>query len=260
MAWLVEEQPSQAELAKQFLMRIQQSNILKIPGAHDGLTARLAKRAGFEALYLSGAAYTASRSLPDLGLVYSNEVAERAADLVRASGLPVLVDIDTGYGGVLNVARTAKEMVEARVAAIQIEDQLMPKKCGHLNGKKLVEASEMVEKIRMLKRVAPGLVVVARSDAKSVEGLDALIHRVNLYIEAGADAVFPEALTSVRVAAKAIERVFEAISQEGTQKSFLSSMQSREELYETIGYFDYEELDEQIAKTILDPSMLSDNE
>lgn len=307
VAWLVEEQPSQAELAKQFLMRIQQSNILKIPGAHDGLTARLAKRAGFEALYLSGAAYTASRSLPDLGMVYSNEVAERAADLVRASGLPVLVDIDTGYGGVLNVARTAKEMVEARVAAIQIEDQLMPKKCGHLNGKKLVEASEMVEKIRMLKRVAPGLVVVARSDAKSVEGLDALIHRVNLYIEAGADAVFPEALTSeqefryvaervpvpllanmtefgktpyysaaqfeswgyrmviypvtsVRVAAKAIERVFEAISQEGTQKSFLSSMQSREELYETIGYFDYEELDEQIAKTILDPSMLSDNE
>ncbi|AEJ42733.1 methylisocitrate lyase [Alicyclobacillus acidocaldarius] len=302
MAWLVEEQPSQEELAKRFLGRIQEPRILKIPGAHDGLTARIAKQAGFEAIYLSGAAYTASRGLPDLGIVYSNEVAERAADLVRASGLPVLVDIDTGYGGVLNVARTAKEMVEARVAAVQIEDQVMPKKCGHLNGKKLVEPSEMVEKIRMLKTVAPTLVVVARSDAKSVEGLEALVERANRYVAAGADAVFPEALTteeefryvaervrvpllanmtefgktpyytadqfeswgyrmviypvtSVRVAAKAIERVFEAIQREGTQKSFLSEMQSREELYQTIRYFDYEALDEHIAKTVLEDSM-----
>ncbi|MBF8377622.1 methylisocitrate lyase [Alicyclobacillus mali] len=302
MAWLVEEQPSQEELAKRFLERIRERRILKIPGAHDGLTARIAKQAGFEAIYLSGAAYTASRGLPDLGIVYSNEVAERAADLVRASGLPVLVDIDTGYGGVLNVARTAKEMVEARVAAVQIEDQVMPKKCGHLNGKKLVEPSEMVEKIRMLKTVAPTLVVVARSDAKSVEGLEALVERANRYVAAGADAVFPEALTteeefryvaervpvpllanmtefgktpyytadqfeswgyrmviypvtSVRVAAKAIERVFEAIQREGTQKSFLSEMQSREELYKTIRYFDYEALDEHIAKTVLEDSM-----
>ncbi|WP_067848874.1 methylisocitrate lyase [Alicyclobacillus mali (ex Roth et al. 2021)] len=302
MAWLVEEQPSQEELAKRFLERMRERRILKIPGAHDGLTARIAKQAGFEAIYLSGAAYTASRGLPDLGIVYSNEVAERAADLVRASGLPVLVDIDTGYGGVLNVARTAKEMVEARVAAVQIEDQVMPKKCGHLNGKKLVEPSEMVEKIRMLKTVAPTLVVVARSDAKSVEGLEALVERANRYVAAGADAVFPEALTteeefryvaervpvpllanmtefgktpyytadqfeswgyrmviypvtSVRVAAKAIERVFEAIQREGTQKSFLSEMQSREELYKTIRYFDYEALDEHIAKTVLEDSM-----
>jgi len=302
LAWLVEEQPSQEQLAKRFLERIQEPRILKIPGAHDGLTARIAKQAGFEAIYLSGAAYTASRGLPDLGIVYSNEVAERASDLVRASGLPVLVDIDTGYGGVLNVARTAKEMVEARVAAVQIEDQVMPKKCGHLNGKKLVEPSEMVEKIRMLKTVAPTLVVVARSDAKSVEGLEALVERANRYVEAGADAIFPEALTteeefryvaervrvpllanmtefgktpyytadqfeswgyrmviypvtSVRVAAKAIERVFEAIQREGTQKSFLSEMQSREELYKTIRYFDYEALDEHIAKTVLEDSM-----
>src|SRR5690606_22099557 len=126
----------------------------RMPGAHDGLAARIAKQTGFEALYLSGAAYTASRGLPDLGIVYSEEVVRRARDLIRASGLPLLVDIDTGYGGVLNVARTAREMVEAKVAAVQIEDQDLPKKCGHLNGKKLIPMEEMMQKIRTIKQVA----------------------------------------------------------------------------------------------------------
>lgn len=271
---------------------------MKIPGAHDGMSAKIAKDIGFQALYLSGAAYTASQSLPDLGLIYSNEMAQKSQELIRASDLPLLVDIDTGYGGVINVARAAREMVEAGVAAVQIEDQLLPKKCGHLNGKKLIDTEEMMQKIRIIREVAPTLIIVARTDAKSVEGLDKAAERANRYLESGADAIFPEALTSeddfryvssvidgpllanmtefgktpyfsgkdfqalgmdmviypvtsLRVAAKAYERVFSEIMEHGTQKRLLEDMQSREELYKTIKYYEYEELDEKVAKTIL---------
>lgn len=298
MSWLIEEEPDQQRLAAEFRQLVHSGPIIKIPGTHDGMAARIAKQAHFKAIYLSGAAYTASRGLPDLGLIYSNEVAERARELVRASGLPLLVDIDTGFGGILNVARTAKEMVEAKVAAVQIEDQEMPKKCGHLNGKKLISAEEMIQKIRTIKAVSPTLFIIARTDAKSVEGMNEAIHRAQQYLAAGADAIFPEALenqedfqrfskevkgpllanmtefgrtpyytaeqfeswgfhmviypvTSLRVAAKAYERVFEEISQTGTQKGSLSHMQTRNELYDTIRYYDYEALDGKIAKTIL---------
>lgn len=298
MSWLVEKERSQQDLAEQFRRFMTAPDILKLPGAHDGMAARIAKRVGFEALYLSGAAYTASRGLPDLGIVHSEEVAQRARDIVRATDLPLLVDVDTGFGGILNVARTAKEMVEAKVAAIQIEDQELPKKCGHLSGKKLVTVDEMVQKIRMVKEVAPTLIVVARTDAKGVDGIEAAIERAKQYAAAGADAIFPEALTdeaefrqvgeavhvpllanmtefgktpyytaeqfaewgysmviypvtSLRVAAKAYERVFSQIAEEGTQAASLDDMQTREELYETIRYFDYEELDGKIAKSVL---------
>jgi methylisocitrate lyase len=298
MAWLAEEELSQLELSQQFLERIQSSAILKIPGTHDGLSARIAKQTGFEALYLSGAAYTASRGLPDLGIVYSEEVARRARDLIRATQLPLLVDIDTGYGGVLNVARTAREMVEAKVAAVQIEDQELPKKCGHLNGKQLVSTEEMMQKIQTIKQVAPSLVVIARTDAKGVEGIEATVERAQKYIEAGADGIFPEALTtqeefeyvsrqvhapllanmtefgktpyftaeqfetwgyrmviypvtSLRVAALAVEKVFKEIFDKGTQIGCLEEMQTRKQLYELIRYYDYEALDAKMAKTIL---------
>src|SRR5690625_3259453 len=194
MAWIVEQQSSQATLAEQFQTLIKEKSILQIPGAHDAMAALVAKDAGFSALYLSGGAYTASKGLPDLGIVTSTEVADRARDLVRATNLPVLVDIDTGFGGVLNVARTAREMIEANVAAVQIEDQKLPKKCGHLNGKQLVTKEEMAQKIKAIKEVAPSLVVIARTDARAVEGLDAAIERSEAYIEAGADGIFPEAL------------------------------------------------------------------
>lgn len=298
MAWLIEKEPEQKQLAEQFLRLIQVTPIVRIPGTHDAMAARIATQFDFKAIYLSGAAYTASRGLPDLGLVYSNEVADRARDLVRASGLPLLVDIDTGFGGVLNVARTAKEMLEAKAAAVQIEDQEMPKKCGHLNGKKLISAEEMMQKIKIIKEIAPSLVVIARTDAKDVEGMEAAIERAKKYVSAGADAIFPEALekeedfkrfreavdvpllanmtefgktpyytaeqfeswgcnmviypvTSLRVAAKAYERVFAEISQTGTQVLNLEQMQTRKELYETIRYYDYESLDGKMAKTIL---------
>lgn len=194
MTWFIEQEPDQKELAAKFRARMLNGPLLKIPGAHDGMAALIAKQYDFEAIYLSGAAYTASRGLPDLGLIYSNEVADRARELIRSSGLPLLVDIDTGYGGTLNVARTTREMVEAKVAAVQIEDQDLPKKCGHLNGKKLVSMEEMAQKIRTIKEISPSLVVIARTDAKSVEGMDAAINRAKYYLAAGADGIFPEAL------------------------------------------------------------------
>lgn len=299
MAWIIDQQSSQSELAEQFRRLMNEKSMLQIPGAHDAMAALVAKKSGFSALYLSGGAYTASKGLPDVGIVTSTEVADRARDLIRATNLPVLVDIDTGFGGVLNVARTAREMVEANVAAVQIEDQQLPKKCGHLNGKQLVTTEEMVQKIKVIKEVAPSLVVVARTDARAVEGLDGAIERSKAYAVAGADGIFPEALqtdkefhlfseeidvpllanmtefgktpyisaeklkemgfamviypvTSLRVAAKAYERVFDLIKQEGTQQAAVPDMQTRKELYETISYDDFEALDQTIAKTILD--------
>lgn len=298
MSWIVEPKSTQQERAEAFKQLIHQKELLKIIGAHDGMSAKIAKDVGFQAIYLSGAAYTASRALPDLGLIYSNEMAEKAQELIRASDLPLLVDIDTGYGGVINVARAAREMVEVGVAAVQIEDQHLPKKCGHLNGKKLIDTEQMMQKIGTIKEVAPTLVIIARTDAKSVEGMDKAIERANKYVEAGAFAIFPEALTSeddfqlassaiqapllanmtefgktpyftgedfnsfgmdmviypvtsLRVAAKAYERIFTEIMEKDTQKEKLNDMQSREELYETIKYYDYEALDEKIAKTVL---------
>lgn len=298
MPWIVDEALSQKELAQSFQTMMVKKGILQIPGAHDAMAGLIAKQSGFKSLYLSGAAFTASLGLPDLGIVNSLEVAGRAREIVRATNLPLLVDIDTGFGGVMNVARTAVEMVEARVAAVQIEDQDLPKKCGHLNGKKLVSAEEMVQKISALKKAAPSLIVVARTDARGVEGLDEAIARANAYVEAGADAIFPEALqgeeeftafsqavkvpllanmtefgktpyyhasefeqmgyemviypvTSLRVAAKAYERVFQDILENGTQKGSLEQMQKRSELYQTISYDEFEALDQSVAKTVL---------
>ena len=298
MAWIVDQPSSQVELASRFKELMTAPDILQIPGAHDAMAALVAKQAGFSALYLSGAAYTASLGLPDLGVITSAEVAQRARELVRATDLPVLVDIDTGFGGVLNVARTAREMWEANVAAVQLEDQQLPKKCGHLNGKKLVSTEEMVQKIRAIKKAAPSLVIVARTDARAVESLESAIERAKAYVEAGADAIFPEALqteeefrlfaqsisvpmlanmtefgktpyytaaefadmgyqmviypvTSLRVAAKAYERIFQLIKEQGTQKEGLDDMQTRSELYSTISYYEFEGMDQEIAKTLL---------
>lgn len=298
MAWIVQEAKTQKQLAEQFKALIARSSILQIPGAHDAMAGLMAKKVGFEALYLSGAAYTASRGLPDLGMIYSNEIAQRASDIIRATNLPMLVDIDTGFGGVLNVARTACEMVEAGVAAAQLEDQNLPKKCGHLNGKTLISIEEMIQKIKTIKQIAPTLVIIARTDARSVEGLEQAILRAKAYVAAGADAIFPEALqtdkefkqfaneldapllanmtefgqtpyytakefekmgysmviypvTSMRVAAKAYKRVFELIKNTGTQQEAVQDMQTRSELYETISYYQFEDLDRELAKTIL---------
>lgn len=164
-----------------------------VVGAHDGMSALLARRAGFKALYLSGAALSASKALPDLGLLTIEDVARAARDLVRASDLPVLVDCDTGFGEAMNVMRAVRELEEAGVAGIQIEDQDFPKKCGHLNDKRLISADDMSRKIVAARKASSEMVICARTDAVGTS-LDDAIARANLYAKAGADVIFVEAL------------------------------------------------------------------
>lgn len=196
MTWIIEESKSQQQLASDFMEHVKKNNALPVVGAHDGMSSLLAKKCGFNHIYLSGGALSASMGIPDIGLLTLEDVTGRAREIIRASNLPLLVDIDNGFGEPLNVARTCLEMVEARVAAVQIEDQQIPKKCGHLNGKKLISEDDMVKKIQMIKRAAPTLKIVARSDAYSVEGMSGMTDRLHAYIEAGADIVFPESLRS----------------------------------------------------------------
>ena len=196
MTWIIEESKSQQQLASDFMEHVKNDNALPIVGAHDGMSSLLAKKCGFNHIYLSGGALSASMGIPDIGLLTLEDVTGRAREIIRASNLPLLVDIDNGFGEPLNVARTCLEMVEARVAAVQIEDQQIPKKCGHLNGKKLISEDDMVKKIQMIKRAAPTLKIVSRSDAYSVEGMSGMTDRLHAYIEAGADIVFPESLRS----------------------------------------------------------------
>ena len=166
-----------------------------MPGAHDPLSGLLAREAGFPALYLSGAALSAARGLPDLGIMTMEELTRATRDLARATALPVIVDGDTGYGEALNAMRLVRELEEAGAAAVQIEDQVLPKKCGHLSDKVLAPAEEMARKIAAARQARQDLMIVARTDA-AAESLDEAISRARLYVEAGADIIFPEALTT----------------------------------------------------------------
>jgi methylisocitrate lyase len=170
-----------------------------IPGAFNALTAKLAERLGFAAVYLSGGALSAGwAGLPDVGLLTQTEFAEQAAILARATTLPVLCDADTGFGDVLNVERTVHRYEEAGAAGLHLEDQVLPKRCGHLSGKAVIEVEAMAAKIRaaVAARGDPGFVIVARTDARSVEGFEAAVSRARAYAAAGADMIFPEALES----------------------------------------------------------------
>jgi methylisocitrate lyase len=168
------------------------------PGVFNPAVALLAQHAGFECLYFSGAAFANSMGLPDLGVTTLSEVTEAAGRVAAAvPSLPLIVDVDTGFGEALNVARTVREMEKAGAAAIQIEDQVMPKRCGHLEGKEVVEPAEMAKKIIAARSAArTGLVVIARTDAAETEGIDGAVERARLYQKAGADVIFPEALRS----------------------------------------------------------------
>jgi len=173
--------------------------ILQIPGAHNGMAALQARNAGFPALYLSGAAMTASMGLPDLGIITVDEVAFFIRQVARASGLPVLVDGDTGYGEALNVMSMIRTFEDAGAGAVHIEDQLLPKKCGHLNDKKLADAHDMAAKVAAAARARRHLYIIARTDAAASEGIDGAVARAKLYMEAGADAIFPEALNTAEM-------------------------------------------------------------
>ena len=266
---------------------------IMIPGAFNALSARMAERMGFEAVYLSGGALSAGwAGLPDIGLLTATEFAEQAAVLARATTLPLLCDADTGFGEPINVARTVRLIEEAGAAGLHLEDQVLPKRCGHLSGKALIGAEAMAAKIRaaVASRRDPDFVIVARTDARSVEGFDAALARARAYSQAGADMIFPEALesaqefarfaellqtpllanmtefgrgplldfatlaglgyravlyplTAFRAAMQAAGRTLLELRDRGTQRDLLGTMQTRAELYDLIGYTDWEARD-----------------
>jgi methylisocitrate lyase len=266
---------------------------IQVPGAFNALVGRIIEQSGYDAVYLSGAAFSAGHlALPDVGLFTLTELADQTERLARRIKIPVIVDADTGFGAAVNVERTIELLEDAGAAAIQLEDQVLPKRCGHLSGKGLVEVDEMCAKLRAAAaaRNDPNLVLVARTDARGVEGLDAAIDRAKRYLAAGADWIFPEALvdagefeqfaraidaplvanmtefgksplltleeladlgysavlypvTLLRVAMKAVEAALGLIASEGTQSELLDLMQTRQELYDLLGYSNYEARD-----------------
>ena len=282
---------------------IARPGIVGLPGAHNGLAALQAKAAGFEGLYLSGAAMTASMGIPDVGIITVDEVAFFVRQIVRASGLPLVVDGDTGYGEALNVMHTVRVLEEAGAAAVHIEDQLLPKKCGHLNDKKLAEPADMAAKVAAAVRARRHLQIIARTDAAASEGLDGACRRAELYLKAGADILFPEAMTTpeafrsfaerfrgvpllanmtefgrtpyltagefealgyklviwpvsaLRMAARAQADLYAALARDGGTVGMLDRMQTRAELYATLGYHEVEALDRSIVATVTPPPL-----
>ncbi len=264
---------------------------LSVIGAINAYTARMAEATGFKALYLSGGGVAAnSLGMPDLGISTMEDVLIDARRIIDASSLPLLVDIDVGWGGAFNIARTVRMFEKAGVAAVHMEDQVGTKRCGHRPGKEVVSKDEMVDRIKAAvdARQDGGFVIMARTDALAIEGIDAAIERAVAYVEAGADMIFPEAMTDLamydrfkkavmvpilanitefgftplftthelatvdvdivlfccsayRAMNAAALKVYEAIRTEGTQKSVVDTMQTRNDLYKYLGYHVYEE-------------------
>lgn len=185
-----------ADKRRRFREGLASGELLQFPGAFNPLSARLIERRGFDGIYLSGAVMAAELGLPDIGLTTLTEVATRAGQVARMTDLPVLVDADTGFGEPLNLARTVQNLEDAGVAGLHIEDQVNPKRCGHLDGKQVVEVETAQQRIRaaVSARRDPDLVIMARTDIRAVAGLEATIERCRQLVAAGADAVFPEAL------------------------------------------------------------------
>lgn len=268
---------------------------LQVIGAINAYHAKLAEHTGYKALYISGGGVAAgSLGLPDLGISTLDDVLTDVRRITDATHLPVLVDIDTGFGGAFNIARTVKAMIKFGAGAVHIEDQVLAKRCGHRPGKAIVSQAEMVDRIKAAvdARTDPDFVIMARTDALAVEGLQSAIDRACACVEAGADMVFPEAITELpmykkfsdavkvpvlanitefgstpfysveelagadvslvlyplsafRAMNKAALNVYESIRREGTQKNVLDQMQTRMDLYQHLGYHEYEQkLDE----------------
>jgi methylisocitrate lyase len=286
-SWLLSDR--QTNFPAQLRELLQRGKALTVPGAHDPLSSLLAKQSGFKALYLSGAALSASKGFPDLGLLTLDELVGTARSIIRAADLPLIVDGDTGYGEVLNIIRLVKELEEAGVAALQIEDQEVPKRCGHLDGKHLVPVNEMVNRLRVALNARREMLIIARTDASGVTGLTDAIVRGQAYAATGADIIFPEGLqsfeefaafrqaitaplmanmtefgktpyltiaqflvldyelivypvSSLRLAAKAIERGYETLRNKGTVEGLLKQMLTRKELYKVLNYKRHEDI------------------
>ncbi|MEE9164852.1 MAG: methylisocitrate lyase [Nitrospinota bacterium] len=279
------------------LKDLMQEGIVVMPGAFNGISAKLIEKAGFKALYISGAGLANGvTAMPDVGLLTMTEVQTQAGYIINAVNIPCIVDGDTGFGEAVNVMRTVKRFEEIGAAGIHIEDQELPKKCGHLSGKRLVSPQAMAEKIASAveARKDPDFIIIARTDARGVEDIKNAIERANIYLEAGADVIFPEAmeskeefitfkkevnapllanmtefgktpfitvsefedmgysivifpLTAFRVMLKAVQDTLEKLKAEGTQKDLIEKMLTRKELYELIGYNDYEGIDKKIS-------------
>jgi methylisocitrate lyase len=272
---------------------------LQVVGTINAYTALMAARAGFKAIYLSGAGVAnASFGLPDLGITTLNDVCEDAMRISSTCPLPLLVDADTGVGAAFNLARTTRELIRAGAAGMHLEDQVQSKRCGHRPGKALVNTAEMVDRVKAAvdARADEHFVVMARTDAHAVEGQVAAIERAQRYAEAGADMIFAEALTTLdeyreftsalnvpvlanitefgktplfsveelreagvrlvlyplsafRAMSRAAEGAYEAIRRDGTQRAVLERMQTRAELYDVLGYHEYErKLDDLFGK------------
>ena len=185
-----------AEKRIEFRDVISKGKLLMMPGAHSPIIARIIEELGFDGIYISGAALSAELALPDIGLTSLSEVAQRGRQIARVTDLPAIIDADTGFGEALNVARTVQEFEELGLAGCHIEDQITNKRCGHLDNKILVDLEVMVQKIKAAVEVKKdqNFMIMARTDAKGVEGLTASIDRAKAYVDAGADAIFPEAL------------------------------------------------------------------
>ncbi|MGK9219541.1 MULTISPECIES: methylisocitrate lyase [unclassified Microbacterium] len=180
--------------------RLASGELLRFPGAFNPLSARLIERKGFDGVYISGAVLSADLGLPDIGLTTLTEVAQRSGQIARMTELPAIVDADTGFGEPMNVARTVQTLEDAGVAGLHIEDQVNPKRCGHLDGKEVVDVSTATQRIRAAAdaRRDGNLLIMARTDIRAIAGLDAAIDRAKALVDAGADAIFPEAMKDLR--------------------------------------------------------------
>lgn len=186
-----------AEKRKNFRAQLKSGKLLRFPGAFSPLVAMSIEKHGFDGVYISGSVLSNDLGYPDIGLTTLSEVAGRGRQIARATKLPSLIDADTGFGESMNAARTIQELIEMGLAGCHLEDQINPKRCGHLDGKSLVTAEDMIRKIRAAadaRRLDPNFVIMARTDARASEGLDKAIARAKSYVDAGADAIFPEAL------------------------------------------------------------------
>ena len=192
-----------------FKQLLKRNKLLVAPGCFDGLSARLVQEAGFEAAYLSGGAVARSMGIPDIGLVTMSESIDRAVQVVSAINIPVIADADTGYGNAVNLVRSVREFERAGVAAIHIEDQITPKRCGHLDGKEVISLSEMAKKLEaaLATRSDADFCIIARTDARSVNGFDDAVKRANAFAKLGVDAIFFEAPQSEEELAEIPQRV-----------------------------------------------------